>query len=67
MENFLWGFWNGATAMPLLILHVFDIWTQYPVFNVARDNGWYQFGFLLGVGATAGSATHGGASARRRG
>ncbi len=65
MESFLWGFWNGATGMLLLILHLFHIWTQYPVFNVGRDSAWYQFGFLLGVGSTLGSAMHGGASARR--
>lgn len=51
LENILWGFWNGLTAWPLLILHVFNIWEQYPVYNVARDSGWYQFGFLLGAGS----------------
>ena len=65
MEDFLWGCWNGATAMPLLVLHLFDVWTEYPVFNVARNGAWYQFGFLLGVGSTLGSAMHGGAAARR--
>lgn len=63
MEDFLWGCWNEAMAMPQLILHVFDIWTQYPVFNVGRDGGSYQAGFLLGVGAAFGG---GGTSARGR-
>jgi hypothetical protein len=48
MENFLWGIWNGITAWPLLVLHVFNVWDRYPVYNVGRDSGWYQFGFLLG-------------------
>jgi hypothetical protein len=51
IENELWGLWNGITAWPLLILHVFGIWEQYPVYNVDRDSGWYQFGFLTGAGS----------------
>lgn len=51
MEDFLWGLWNGITAWPLLIIHIFDIWERFPVYNGARDGGWYQFGFLLGAGS----------------
>ena len=51
LENFLWGIFNGITAWPLLVLHVFDIWEKYPVYNVGRDSGWYQFGYLLGAGS----------------
>jgi len=51
MEDLLWGLWNGLTAWPLLIAHVFDVWDEYPVYNVGRDTGWYQFGFLLGAGS----------------
>jgi len=51
MEDFLWGVWNGLSAWPLLIVHIFDIWERYPVYNVGRDGGWYQFGFLLGAGS----------------
>jgi hypothetical protein len=32
-------------------LHVFDIWERFPVYNLARDGGWYQFGLLIGAGA----------------
>ena len=49
--DFLYGLWNGLTAWPLLILHIFGIWSQYPVFDIARDGWWYQFGFLLGAGS----------------
>ena len=42
---------SGITAWPLLIIHVFDVWERYPVYNVGRDGGWYQFGFLLGAGS----------------
>ncbi len=51
LENFLWGLWNGITAWPLLLLHIFGIWEYYPVFNVLRDSWWYQFGFLIGAGS----------------
>ena len=49
--DFLWGLWNGATSLGLLVLHVFNVWERFPVYNVARDGGWYQFGFLLGAGS----------------
>lgn len=51
MEDFLWGLWNGITAWPLLVTHALDIWEKYPVYNVSRDTGWYQFGFLIGAGS----------------
>ncbi len=51
IEDILWGLWNGITAWPLLLFHAFDIWERYPVYNLNRDGGWYQFGFLLGAGS----------------
>lgn len=51
LENLLFGLLNGITAWPLLLLHVFGAFTQYPVYDVARDTGWYQFGFLIGAGS----------------
>ena len=33
LETFLWGVWNGISAWPLLILHVFAIWDKYPVLD----------------------------------
>lgn len=53
MEDFLWGIVNGVTAWPLLVVHLFGAWDRYPVYNVKRDAGWYQFGFLLGAGSPA--------------
>lgn len=51
MIDFLWGLWNGITAWPLLIIHVFGGWDRFPVYDVLRDGGWYQFGFLAGSGS----------------
>jgi hypothetical protein len=49
--TFLWGLWNGITAWPLLVLHAFGALGQYPIFDITRDGGWYQFGFLIGAGS----------------
>lgn len=51
IEDILWGLWNGITAWPQLVFHVFDIWERFPVYNVERDGGWYQLGFLAGAGS----------------
>lgn len=61
--DFLWGLWNGATSLPLVIIHIFDVWERFPVYNTIRDGGWYQFGFILGILAAGGGG--GRASARR--
>jgi hypothetical protein len=49
--DFLWGLWNGITAWPLLVLHAFGALDRYPIYDMARDGGWYQFGFLIGAGS----------------
>lgn len=49
--EFLWGLWNGITAWPLLIIHAFGGLQRYPIYNLVRDGGWYQFGFLIGAGS----------------
>lgn len=49
--DILYGLLNGLTAWPLLILHVFGVLSQYPVYDIGRNTGWYQFGFLVGAGS----------------
>ncbi len=51
LEDLLFGLLNGITAWPLLLLHVFGFFMQFPVYEVARNTAWYQFGFLLGAGS----------------
>ena len=29
-QDVLWGFWNGITAWPVLIVHVFGAWDEFP-------------------------------------
>ncbi|MBM3140642.1 MAG: hypothetical protein FJZ92_10700 [Chloroflexi bacterium] len=50
-QDFLWGFWNGATAWMVLVVHVFWAWDGFPLYNAARDGNWYGFGFPLGAGS----------------
>jgi hypothetical protein len=59
-----WGFWNGLTAWIVLVVHVFGGWTEFPVFDVARNGNWYTFGFLVGAGSPFLGAA--GAGARNR-
>jgi hypothetical protein len=47
-----------------LLVHVFGGWSQYPVYDVARDGNWYSFRFLVGAGSPALGAA--GAGARKR-
>jgi hypothetical protein len=49
--DLLWGFWNGFTAWIVLIVHIFGVWADSPLYNVARTGNWYDFGFLLGAGS----------------
>lgn len=51
IENILYGLLNGLTAWPLLILHIFGVFAEYPVYDVARHTAWYQFGYLIGAGS----------------
>jgi len=64
MEDLLWGFWNGLSAWVILIAHLFGAWERFPVYNVGRDSGWYQFGFLLGAGSPFLGAVGGNRKAR---
>ena len=55
LEN-LPGFWfgllHGFIAWPVLILHIF--YHSLKVYTFPNAGGWYDFGFLLGVGVWAG-------------
>jgi hypothetical protein len=59
-----WGLWNGVTAWIVLVVHAFGGWSEFPLYDVARNGNWYGFGFLLGAGSPFLGAA--GAGARRR-
>ncbi|WP_250546185.1 hypothetical protein [Paenarthrobacter sp. DKR-5] len=50
-QDVLLGFWNGLTGWIVLIVHLFGAWKEFPVYNVSRTGGWYDFGFLAGAGS----------------
>ncbi|MGZ0750103.1 hypothetical protein [Kluyvera sichuanensis] len=52
--GFLHGLWHGFIAPLALIGHLFD--SSIAVYSVPNNGGWYDFGFLLGVGAFGGTA-----------
>jgi hypothetical protein len=45
------GFWNGLTAWPVLLVHVFGGWESFPLYDVGRSGAWYDVGFLVGAGS----------------
>ncbi len=51
LADVLYGLLNGITAWPLLVLHIFGVFSEYQVYDIARNTGWYQFGFLVGAGS----------------
>ncbi len=63
-----YGFWNGLTAWIVFLVHVFGGWSEFPLYDLARSGGWYDFGFLLGAGSPflgAAGANSRAASSRR--
>ena len=50
-QDLLWGMWNGLTAWPVLIVHLFGGWEGQPLYDAARSGGWYDAGFLGGAGS----------------
>ena len=62
----VYGFWNGLwdgwTAVFAFIGNLFG--GHYGVYQVHNNGNWYDFGFLLGVGAFAGGSSS--AASRRR-
>ena len=54
--GFLAGLWDGLIAIPAFIINLFA-GKQGSFYNVFNNGGWYNFGFLLGIGAFSGSST----------
>lgn len=52
--GFFSGLWHGWIAPFALIGHLFD--SSIAVYSVPNSGGWYDFGFLLGLGVFGGSA-----------
>lgn len=50
--GFFAGLWHGFIAPVAFVGHLFD--SSIAVYSVPNNGGWYSFGFLLGVGTSAG-------------
>lgn len=59
--GFWGGLWHGMIAPFALIVHLFD--SGVAVYSHNNNGGWYDFGFLIGVGAFTASGT---STTRRR-
>lgn len=60
IEGFWSGLWDGMTAVIAFLLNLLGL-GHYNIYEVHNNGGWYNFGFLLGIGAF----TSGGTSAAR--
>lgn len=48
--TFWWGMVHGAFIVPTFIVSLFQ--QHITIYQVANDGGWYNFGYLLGIGGT---------------
>lgn len=53
--GFWWGLWNGLTVPFSFIGSLFD--SDIAIYQTANNGGWYDFGFVLGIGALGGGAS----------
>ncbi len=51
------GLWHGMISMITLIIGIFT--DSVSVYEVDNTGGWYDFGFLVGVGVFSGGGSHG--------
>lgn len=59
--GFWYGLWHGMIAPIAFIVSLFK--SEFAMYAVYNNGGWYNFGFLLGISFWGGGAGH---SARRR-
>lgn len=52
VPGFWWGLWNGFTAVPAFFGHLFGM--NIRIYAFPNSGGWYDLGFLLGIGAFSG-------------
>jgi len=54
VAGFWMGLWHGIIAVITFIISLFS--DSITVYEVCNNGCWYNFGFLLGIGAFAGGA-----------
>jgi hypothetical protein len=63
VAGFWMGLWHGVIAPVTFIISLFN--KTISVYEVHNNGGWYNFGFLLGIGALTGGGGSGAARARK--
>jgi hypothetical protein len=51
--GFLGGFWHGSIAGITFIVSLFVVGVS--IYETHNNGRWYEFGFILGIGASSGS------------
>ena len=59
--GFWYGLWHGYIAVIAFIINLFT--GDTPIYAVNNNGGWYNFGFLIGIGAFGGTCS----SSRKKG
>jgi len=62
--GFWFGLWHGIITPVTFVISLFSRNTQ--IYEVHNNGGWYDFGFLLGIGLICGGGGGGAARSRRR-
>jgi hypothetical protein len=65
IEGFWSGLWDGMTAIFAFFLNLVGL-GHYNIYEVHNNGGWYNFGFLLGIGALSFGSVSGSVSVGRR-
>lgn len=63
VAGFWFGLWHGVIAPVTFVVSLF---TDVGIYEVHNNGAWYDFGFVLGLGALVGGGSSGGRASRRR-
>ena len=56
ISGFWNGLWDGFTSVIAFFLNLFGL-GHYNIYEVHNNGGWYNFGFLIGIGAFSSGGT----------
>jgi hypothetical protein len=64
IKGFWSGLWDGITAIFAFFLNLLGL-GHYNIYEVHNNGGWYNFGFLLGIGAFSSGSVSGSVTVAR--
>ena len=65
VAGFWLGLWHGVIAPVTFVVSLFSV--KYGMYEVHNNGGWYDLGFLIGLGSLHGGGVAGRRAKRRRG